>query len=117
MCMTSIDQVDSDNLEFIINHVFLPPKLPDKADENSQEKDSALLGFIKDSAEAYQKQLEGPYPKWESCIKMLSSMAELQSSYSLPKAILIDAIGKMCAGGNNSLHSVIRACFKLWPLW
>lgn len=96
-----VGQISPKNLEFIINHVFLPPKLPDKADENFEEKDSALLGLVLGTAKAYQKQLPGPYPRWNSCVRMLSTMSDLQNGKSLAKAKLSNAIRNMGAGGNS----------------
>lgn len=100
-CILWVGQISPKNLEFIINHVFLPPKLPDKADENFEEKDSALLGVVLGTAKAYQKQLPGPYPRWNSCVRMLSTMSDLQNGKSLAKAKLSNAIRNMGAGGNS----------------
>lgn len=100
-----VGRISSKDLEFIINHVFLPPKLPDKADENVEEKGSALLGIVLGTAKAYQKQLPGPYPRWNSCIRMLSTMGDLQTGKSLAGARLGNAIKNMRAGGNDFFAS------------
>lgn len=105
-----VGRISPKNLEFIINHVFLPPKLPDKADENVEEKDSALLGVVLSTAKAYQKQLPGPYPRWNSCVRMLSTMSDLQNGKSLAKVKLSIAIRNMRAGGNTFFFFLLCVC-------
>lgn len=107
----AIDEIDLNNLEYIFNHVFLPPKLPDQADKNSEKNTSALLDVVEEAARAYQKQLTGSVQpriqaRWDSSIKMLSTLGELQNSKSLSKEKLSSAIENMGTGGNGPLNLV-----------
>lgn len=64
--------------EYIIAHVFLPPKLPQEDDSNS-EQDSALIEECKAALSLFQACLPGQeHWRWVAPIMMLSKMLELR---------------------------------------
>jgi hypothetical protein len=72
--------IQSQELLYIINHVFLPPKLPQKADGEDLE-DVALLGECERAWEIFQSHFplqDGP--NWTGCSIMLKNMLELRDS-------------------------------------
>lgn len=93
-------QIDNSTLGYIINHVFLPPTLPCRVDVNVEPKIQSLLGLIKGSAKAYQDGLTASKSQWDSGIKMLSMMEEIQPRGCLSSQNLDKAIGNMRTGGD-----------------
>jgi hypothetical protein len=66
------------SLSCIINHVFLPPKLPQE-DDSGVVKDSALIVECKAALEAFQAHLPShECRRWAACIRMLRKMLELR---------------------------------------
>jgi hypothetical protein len=66
------------DLNYIINHVFLPPKLPQKNDSDA----TRCISLIKELLEAltsFQANIpEQEVPGWNPCIEMLSNMLDLR---------------------------------------
>lgn len=99
--------MDPDHLGFIINHVFMPPELPQQADDSMKLADMnfALLNLVHETAAKYQRQLVGAYhQQWTSTVKMLSLMCDLQGSSPLSKSKLVDTIQLMVPGGTIFFH-------------
>ncbi|XMA11506.1 hypothetical protein WAI453_004297 [Rhynchosporium graminicola] len=66
------------DLEYIITHVFLPPKLPQKDDSNP-DRDLALTEILKAALDSFQAQLPArERPRWVGLASMLSKMVELR---------------------------------------
>ena len=66
-------------LNYAINHIFVPPRLPNKAD-GTPKLEAALLGLVRDLATTFTSSLEPestPRIGWEIISKMLSTSAEL----------------------------------------
>ncbi|KAL7275320.1 hypothetical protein RUND412_001745 [Rhizina undulata] len=95
----------SEQLEYIINHLFLPPKLPQKADEGVGEKEAALLTCVYNAAEAYEHHLAGSAKKqWVSIVNMLSKAKKIQHSGSFSMDRLVSAMVGMSCGDILVLH-------------
>jgi hypothetical protein len=101
---------DPHNLPYIINHVFLPPKLPQKADDDVFEGSSSLLKTILHVANNYHEKLifsteAGECAQWMSAVQMLATMRELESTNS-PSNVFSKAVMRMKAGGMfEELHN------------
>ena len=64
--------------EYIITHVFLPPKLP-QGDDSDSEHDSALIGECGAALRAFQARLPSQeHWRWVAPIMMLCKMLELR---------------------------------------
>ena len=64
------------DLNYIINHVFLPPKLPQK-DDSDDTKSAALIGQVLAALRSFQAHIpEEERPVWNACIKMVNNMLE-----------------------------------------
>jgi hypothetical protein len=65
-------------LEYMVHHVFLPPRLPQKDDSDvgkERELDEQYLGAL----QSFQKLVaEEERLPWESCIRMVSKMLEMR---------------------------------------
>lgn len=79
-----MDKDRDNNIDYIIRHVFLPPKLPQKDDEDAEKKTclieavlAALISF-RDKHDISEQQEES-FMEWSACIKMLDNMLELRN--------------------------------------
>ncbi|MCJ1386871.1 hypothetical protein MMC17_009999 [Xylographa soralifera] len=71
--------MESNDLSYIINHVFLPSKLPQK-DDSDAAKDEFLMRKLLAALESLQHHIpEKEHPKWTPCIKMVHNMLNLRS--------------------------------------
>lgn len=80
-----------DNIDYIIRHVFLPPKLPQKDDEDVEKGTclieavlAALISFQQNhgfSEQQEEKENEGEKNcvEWSACVRMLGNMLELRN--------------------------------------
>jgi hypothetical protein len=65
-------------LPYIINHVFLPPKLPQE-DDSGVDKDSALILECEAALKSFQAHLPShECRRWAACTRMLRKMLELR---------------------------------------
>ena len=70
----------SSNLEYIITHVFLPPKLPQE-DDSDPKKDLALTEQFRVALRSFQARLPGrERRRWVAPILMLSKMLGLRDT-------------------------------------
>ena len=89
-------------LDYIINHVFLPPKLPHK-DDSSIEKTNALIETMLAATNLLQDHLpDQEHSEWIPCIKMMRNMLELKDKAGklIAKKVEI-ALREMSHGGKN----------------
>jgi hypothetical protein len=76
----------SKGLEYIINHVFLPPKLPQEDDSNATNSaflTEQLLVALRSFQDHSPKQKRS---EWIPCIKMIGNMQKLQDHSGGPLA-------------------------------
>lgn len=72
------------NIDYIIRHVFLPPKLPLEDDEDV-EKGTFLIDAVLAALISFQhkhdlsEQQEEKCVEWSACVKMLENMLELRN--------------------------------------
>jgi hypothetical protein len=85
-------KLDVQDLNYIVNHVFLPLKLPQKHDEDSFRKDGVLLSYAAEVALSFCAKLESSgdstvlsaLPAWKVATSMLENCAHLhQQQYLL----------------------------------
>lgn len=93
---------DSDevaNINYFINHIFLPPRLP-HADDLEMKKEHALCCLIQQIAETYQKYL--PFKerlRWDPIIRMLKNLANSQEFNEIPARHISQCMKEMKRGG------------------
>lgn len=88
-------------LNYVINHIFVPPRLPNKAD-GTPTLEAALLSLVSDLARAFTNRLEHestPRVGWEIISKMLSTLAELHED-ELTEDSINAALASMEPGGS-----------------
>jgi len=90
------------DLNYVITHVFLPPKLPHKNDSDDTKSASLIEELL-----AALKLLQALIPeqersKWIPCIKMVGNMLELRDHFGrLAAEKLQTTLRKMIDGGTN----------------
>ncbi|MCJ1392993.1 hypothetical protein MMC18_005865 [Xylographa bjoerkii] len=95
----------SNDLSYIINHVFLPSKLPQK-DDSDAAKDELLMKQVLAALESLQHRIpKTENPRWNPCIKMVHTMLTLRGhSGGLIADRLKEALGEMLNGDILPLH-------------
>jgi hypothetical protein len=95
-------------LEYLINHLFLPPKLPQREDSNELDGRNMLLSHVLESATIFEKlEREGASQRVQQCWRALRRM--LQSTYDIHRrehisaSVLQHAIRQMTPQGSFSL--------------
>ena len=73
-----------DNLQYIFNHVFLPPRLPETNDNDDDHKHELVLcKLITECAQKYRQCLHGDSRKeWSHIVRMLLNLQNLTSGLS-----------------------------------
>ncbi|KAF8459799.1 hypothetical protein BDZ91DRAFT_851880 [Kalaharituber pfeilii] len=104
--------IELESLTFIINHIFLPPKLPQKADADPGEHNSVLLKLCLVVAEEYQSRSLDPqgrgswelHEMWVPAVKMLGNFSRLDNQNSLDAHAFRRAVKDMRTGDVVALH-------------
>ena len=89
-------------LNYIINHVFLPPHLPQEDDSGVEESNSLIEMVLAASKLLQDHSSEREHSEWIPCIKMICNMLELKdkSGNLIAKKVKI-ALMNMLDGGMN----------------
>jgi hypothetical protein len=86
-----------DTLRYVLNHVFLPPKLPQQ-DDYDAENDAALCRFAYEASLEFATFLsQSQQRQWSIVIQMLKNM--LESTRALEKDVLVTKISHLQIGG------------------
>jgi hypothetical protein len=95
-------KLDLQDLNYIINHVFLPLKLPQKHDADSSRKDGVLLSYVAETARSFCAKLGSSgndtilsaLPAWQVATRMLENAAHLhQQQYLLEAEVEAALVG------------------------
>ncbi|KZP26585.1 hypothetical protein FIBSPDRAFT_928540 [Athelia psychrophila] len=99
--------MDNDSLEYIANHAFFPPKLPQEDDYQICHEE-ALCSSVVNSALAYREHIPADdRDRWDRITKMLQHLQATQEFESLYKESLRESITGMQTGDIRALY--IRA--------
>lgn len=90
------------DLNFIINHVFLPPKLPQK-DDSDDTKSASFIEELRAALRSLQAHIpEQERSEWIPCIKMIGNMLELRDHFGGLVAERVETtLRRMIDGGTN----------------
>jgi hypothetical protein len=109
--------IGMDSLSFIINHVFLPPKLPQEAEADLGERNPTLLRVVRDIAKSYhERRGHDRDDQWTPAVKMLTTLGQLENNNSLDPTAFRKSVRHMESGGRLilSLSTPKRADADLW---
>ena len=91
--------ITDDNLLYIVNHVSLPPKLPQESDQDNGHELS-LCKLLVDSAQEYQRSLPADRrQEWLPIVRMLKNL--LKSTDGFSETQLKRSISGMQRGGQE----------------
>ena len=118
---TTPSEAKVERLDYAIKHIFVPPRLPNRADINPQ-LESALLGLISDCAASFKDRLElgsDAHAAWELICAMLTAFAKLHDG-ELTEDSVKTALSSMAPGGEMAmaglfLHLLIFSCHRCTP--
>jgi len=108
--LTFIDEIPPHCFDFIVNHVFLPPQLPQHAEDYTDESTSALLRLLHRCSDAYIRQLatssfqDSP---WPAAVKMLQLFIKLETSNAFSAQAFASAVTGMDHGGIIQLSALL----------
>lgn len=94
-------QSETENLAAIINHIVLPPKLPQSEDVNLTDIEDALLRLARRVALTLPTTLSTKDRfTWQPVVGMLSDWSEIKQGGDMRDDILISKLSKMSPGGS-----------------
>lgn len=105
LILINTDEISPDYFDFVINHVFLPPKLPQRAEEFTGEKNFVLLQLLQHASDLYARYLPRSDSAWPAVVKMLEHFGMLENINSLPAHEFTKAVREMKDGGLVNLLS------------
>ena len=94
----SVDKVEL--LDYAIKHIFVPPRLPNRADGTPQ-LENALVGLVRDCAESFKDNLEpgsDAHAGWEIICTMLATAIKVHDG-GLTEDVVNKTISSMVPGG------------------
>jgi len=99
----------SQSLHYIINHVFLPPKLPGK-DDSDVKHESVLIEECEAVLRSFQAYISpNGHWRWAVCTRMLSKMLEIRDvSGDITSGKVEESLGAMIDRG--ILYSKMVEC-------
>ena len=101
-------------VEWIIHHVVLPPRLPQSAEEAEVTAcaKKALLGSVASLSQLYLQQAPTRFKaSWRARQRMLSTWAHLQPSAPMSKRLFTKSVTGLRAGGQSA--QPILQCSRL----
>lgn len=99
--------MNKEDLEFLINHIVLPPKLPQAEEQDRRQKEGVLLQILSETVNEFTLLVEENedahiIKTWRFMKRMFSSMKELHSSRILDKYVLEKKLNNLQIGGASA---------------
>jgi uncharacterized protein YfbU (UPF0304 family) len=100
-------ELSASNLQYVVEHVFLPPKLPQSYDAETEQKDGSLYRFVAHSSQLFWQALLDSdhvpsgedFQCWERLVNMLNLMASIHQAHQLSREDIKSALEQMHPGG------------------
>ena len=92
----------TNQLDYLINHIFIPPRLPQACDLNTMHE-HALCAFMKDCTDRFLAMFPSSDQKatWKPGFYFLRHLCELYRHDALSANIVKDMLEKLVAGGTS----------------
>ena len=99
MTNTNPEPPSLEDILYVVNHVFLPPKLPQKDDKDTNtDRDIVLCRLVSSASREFATFLPQPQQKrWSIVTEMLKNL--LDSTGPLDKDVLVTKISHLGDGG------------------
>ena|ERR1700722_18989603 len=96
----SMASMNPEDLQYIIEHIFLPPRLPDSHDKNSDQKQHTLARVIFRIAKQFRANDE---ERWTRILQLLENVQNTYDSLALSETQVVECINRMQDGGNLTM--------------
>jgi hypothetical protein len=103
MSILAADNSDTDSLRLVVDHVFLPPKLPQKGpgEQVEQRMNVALCNSLVEAAQHFLQNVPSSQrPLWTQMIKMME-LAHRAAQVPFKEADLQQVFSDMAHGGTS----------------
>jgi hypothetical protein len=88
------------HLDFVFNHVFLPPRLPNGEDEEPWEKELSLLCLVQSLAEQFARQTTPESSaQWQPILTMIQTWIDVNRHGDVSKESLDVALSGLKVDG------------------
>ena len=92
--------IPAENLQYYIDHVFLPPKLPQEAEgcEHARSAEQGLLCLLHDFTKTFQRSQineESSAAAWKTIERMVEWWIRLDSTPSITNSALLKALAEI----------------------
>ena len=88
------------HLDFVVNHVFLPPRLPNGGDGDLWEKELSLLRLVQSLAKQFARQATPESStQWQPVLTMLQTWIDVNRFGDISKESLDTALKDLQANG------------------
>ena len=95
------------HLDYIINHVFFPPELPQENDSDNT-KSASLIKELLAALQSFQAHMPRQERlKWALCTKMVNNMLELRDHFGELAVEEVQTTLKGMIGGGN-MHQTLK---------
>ncbi|KAG9762013.1 hypothetical protein KCU73_g2114, partial [Aureobasidium melanogenum] len=98
------------DVQDLINHIALPPQLPQSADSDASTINRNLLHLLQDATKSFDHR---PYTAWTSVSKMLSSLDLTEQAKTLRDDLLGVHLTALSSGDCFALHLPLHNCAVL----
>jgi hypothetical protein len=101
MSILAADNTDSDSLRLVVDHVFMPPELPQKdpGEQIEQRMNVALCNSLVEAAQHFLQNVPSlQRPLWTQMIKMME-LAHRAAQIPFEEADLMRTFSDMAVGG------------------
>lgn len=102
-------ELEKGHLQYLIEHVFLPPKLPQSYDAETEHKDESLHRFVAEASQRFVEILERSHgtsqrdlQQWRQVDKMLQRITVVHQLHRLTKEDIESVLQQMNVGGKPS---------------
>lgn len=100
-------ELETSHLQYMVEHVFLPPRLPQSYDPETEQKDGTLYKFVAHSSQLFLKALvdsdhtpcRHDLQCWKRLVNMLNLMASIHQEHQLSREDVKSALEWMQPGG------------------
>ena len=100
-CFETMSTDDKENLlDYAINHIFLPPRLPNASD-HSPNLEAGLIALVREFADQFDQDKDAQSTDWVTVTSMLASMSRVHDGRAMSEHTVAKEIESMRCGGRT----------------
>ncbi|TDL21949.1 hypothetical protein BD410DRAFT_898545 [Rickenella mellea] len=91
---------DMKQFKYVVNNIFMPPKLPQKGDDDTHANDMALASMVATSAGMYCERVpQDEISQWKIMVAMVEQLVSSQEAAGLSKSTVMKSLKNLRPGG------------------